>query len=213
MPPQANKTCFFLSQMSCIMALYVGTQHTMVEANTSLHDLLDDCLLPPSKGQVWLISNYSYQTVLMFTLGHSYLWSKLSQFEFKHKWTEHLDLPHPLASSGFSSNGKFGDAIHLNLLNTAMQFYLTIPLFHWLLFSVGCWPVCSWTKRMFLKSKYMCFYCLLLLHVINMHQPQLSAKFFCRCRPSPVIMFWHDFGWGEGGAIVTMLSLAARSAW
>ncbi len=32
-------------------------------------------------------SHYSYQIVLMFTLGHSYLWSKLSQFKFKHKWT------------------------------------------------------------------------------------------------------------------------------
>jgi hypothetical protein len=34
-------------------------------------------------------SHHSYQIVLMFTLGHSYGWSKLSTLKFKHKWTVH----------------------------------------------------------------------------------------------------------------------------
>ncbi len=34
-------------------------------------------------------SHHSYQIVLLFTLGHSYGWGKLSPFEFENKWTVH----------------------------------------------------------------------------------------------------------------------------
>ena len=36
-------------------------------------------------------SHYSYQIVIMFTLDHIYLWSKLLQFESKHKCGQYLN--------------------------------------------------------------------------------------------------------------------------
>ncbi len=32
-------------------------------------------------------NHHSYRIVVLFGFGHSYGWSKLSQFKFKHKWT------------------------------------------------------------------------------------------------------------------------------
>jgi hypothetical protein len=43
------------------------------------------------------------------------------------------------------------------------------------------------------------------LHRINAHWPQLSADIFFADAARGLIMFWHDFGRGGGGAIVMVV--------